>query len=220
MVHGVAVLLWFYAMTRIPIAEVTALSSSAPIFVTIGASLFLGEAIRLRRITGVLLGFIGVLIILRPGLQAIDLGAIAMLIAAPLFAISKIATKALSDTETAPTIVAYLSMVATATMLVPALWVWQTQSLKEFFWLAFTAGLATLSHLAMIRAVRLAELTVLQPVEYLNLVWAALMGLYFFAEVPSLWMWAGGAVIVGSASYIARREAKLRITAAPPDRPA
>ena len=72
----------------------------------------------------------------------------------------------------------------------------------------------------MIRAVRLAELTVLQPVEYLNLVWAALMGLYFFAEVPSLWMWAGGAVIVGSASYIARREAKLRIKAAPPDRPA
>jgi drug/metabolite transporter (DMT)-like permease len=143
-IHGTGVMLWFYAVTQIPLAEVTALSFISPIFVAIGASLFLGEQLTARRIIVIAIGIIGVLIILRPGTAVISFGAIAMLIAAPLFAASKILTKSLVKHDSATTIVAYLSVFATLTMLIPALFVWQTPTLNELCWLFATALFATL----------------------------------------------------------------------------
>ncbi|MEM7405218.1 MAG: DMT family transporter [Pseudomonadota bacterium] len=210
LVHGVGVMLWFYAMARIPIAEVTAIGFSAPIFVTIGAAMFLGERLHARRITAVVFGFAGAIVILRPGVEAIQAGALAQLVAAPLFAISMIVAKQLSRTESSAAIVAYLSVFVALVLAPPAMMVWRTPTLEETFWLFLTAVVATAGHYALTLSFKYAELTVLQPFTFLQLVWATLLGYYVFAEVPDAFTWVGGILIVASASYIAHREAQLR----------
>ena len=210
LVHGTGVMLWFYAMAHIPIAEVTALSFTAPIFTTIGATLFLGEKVRARRIGAVLMGFAGTLIILRPGIAAIDPGAIAQLLAAPLFAASFILAKKLTETDPTRVIVGALTIIVTLMLLGPALLVWRTPTPTELGWLFATASFATAGHLTLVQAFRAAEITVTQPVAFLQLVWATLLGYYVFGETPDMFTWIGAAVIVSSATYIAHRELKNR----------
>jgi drug/metabolite transporter (DMT)-like permease len=214
LVHGIAIILWFYAMARIPIVDVTAIGFTAPLFVTIGAAVFLGERLRARRITAVIIGLLGTLIILRPGFVEVEAGALAQLCAAPLFACSLLIAKRLTDTESSTAIVAWLSVFVTIVLLPPALWVWVTPSGAEMFWLAATAACATVGHYTMTRAMALAEISLLQPFTFLQLVWASLLGLAVFGEVPDFWTVVGGLVIVGSATYIAHREAVVRRRAA------
>ncbi len=214
-VHGAAVMLWFYAMARIPIAQVTALGFTAPIFTTIGAALFLGEKLHIRRIGAVIAGFGGALIILRPGFVAVDPGALAQLTAAPLFAVSFLLAKKLTATESPTAIVAWLSIFVTLALLGPALAVWRTPTWEELFWLFMTAVLATLGHYTLTRAFNATEITVTQPISFLQLVWATLLGFYAFGEQPNLWTWLGGFVIVASATYIAYRETRTKGRAEP-----
>ncbi|RMD64320.1 MAG: EamA/RhaT family transporter [Alphaproteobacteria bacterium] len=210
LVHGAAVMLWFYAMARIPIAQVTALGFTAPIFTTVGAALFLGERLQARRIGAVLIAFAGALIILRPGLVAINPGALAQLAAAPLFATSFLLAKKLTETEPSATIVAYMAVFVTLALLPPALVVWRPPTPEELVWLCATAVLATLGHYTLTRAFRAADITVTQPFSFLQLVWATLLGFYLFGERPDVWTWIGGAIIVASATYIAHRESRRR----------
>ena len=210
LVHGAGVMLWFYAMAHIPIAEVTALGFTAPIFTTIGAALFLGEKVRARRIGAVLMGFAGALIILRPGIAVIDPGAIAQLVAAPLFAASFILAKKLTETDPTRVIVGGLTIIVTLVLLVPAMLVWRTPTPVELGWLFATASFATAGHLTLTQAFRAAEITATQPVAFLQLVWATLLGYYAFGETPDMFTWIGAAVIVASATYIAHRELKNR----------
>ncbi|MCH8925222.1 MAG: DMT family transporter [Proteobacteria bacterium] len=210
LVHAAGVMLWFYAMARIPIAEVTALGFTAPIFTTIGAALFLGERLSAHRIGAVLIGFGGAMIILRPGFEAISTGALAQLAAAPLFATSFLITKKLTETESSASIVAHLTIFVTLALLPAALMNWRAPSWEELGWLCATAVFATLGHLALTQALRATEITVTQPFSFLQLVWATLLGFYVFDERPEIWIWIGGAVIVASASYIARRESLAR----------
>jgi drug/metabolite transporter (DMT)-like permease len=210
LVHAMGVMLWFYAMARIPIAEVTALGFSAPIFTTIGAAFFLGERPRIRRVGAVLVGFGGALVILRPGIETVEMGAIAQLTAAPLFATSFLIAKKLTETESSTSIVAYLSIFVTLALLPPALVVWRAPTWDEIGWLFAAATIATLGHFSLTQAFRATEITVTQPFSFLQLVWATLLGFYVFDESPDVWTWVGGAIIVGSATYIMHREALSR----------
>ena len=194
-------------MARIPIAEVTALGFIAPVFTTLGAVLFLGERLRSRRIGAVLVAFGGAMIILRPGFQEISAGALARLAAAPPFVVSFLFTKRLTETETSPSIVAHLSIFVTLALLPGAIMAWRTPTWEELGWLFLAAVFATLMHLAMTQAFRCAEISVVQPFTFLQLIWATLLGYYVFAERPEVWIWIGGALIVASATYIAHREA-------------
>jgi drug/metabolite transporter (DMT)-like permease len=209
LVHGIGVMLWFYAMARIPIAEVTALSYTTPIFVTIGAAWFLGERIRFRRIAAVLLSILGVLVIVRPGIIAVELGTLAQIAAAPLFAASMLIAKRMTDTEPTTVIVALMAVFVTLTLLPFALASWRTPTPEELAWLFATALLATLGHLTLTQAFRAADITVTQPVSFLQLVWAALLGLYVFGEAIDFWTMVGALIIIASATYIAHREASL-----------
>ncbi len=210
LVHGIAVMLWFFAMARIPIAEVTALSFTAPIFTTIGAALFLGETMHFRRIGAVLIGFGGTLVILRPGIEIIDIGAVAQVAAAPLFAASVLISKKLTETDSNAMIVAMMAIFVTLILLPPAMLVWRTPTMVELFWLFMTALMATAGHFTMTQAFRKAEIMVTQPVSFLQLVWATLLGLYLFGEQPDFWTWVGGGIIVASATYIAHRETVVK----------
>jgi drug/metabolite transporter (DMT)-like permease len=206
-IHAGGVMLWFLAMSRLPIAEVTALGFLSPIFTTIGAAVYFKETLHARRIGAVLMGFGGTLIILRPGIEVIDIGAFAQLAAAPLFAISFMMAKKMTQTEHRSSIVAYMALFVTLALLPPALFVWRTPTMEEIFWLFLMALVATAAHLVMTKAMEEAELTTLQPVHFLQLVWATLIGYFLFAEEPDIWTWIGGGVVVASATYIAHREA-------------
>ena len=204
--HGCGVMLWFFAMSRIPIAEVTALGFTAPVFTTLGAALFLRERLRSYRVIAMLAGFAGALLILRPGFREIDIGALAQVAAAPLFACSFLMAKSATRTESSTMIVVMLSVFCTLTLALPALAVWRTPTLEELELLFATAALATTGHYCMTRAFKAAEVSAVQPFTFLQLVWATLLGLVLFDEHPDLWIALGGALIVTAASWMAHRE--------------
>ena len=214
LVHGIGVMLWFYAMSRLPIAEVTALGFTTPIFTAAGAMLILGERAKNYRVAGIVLGFIGTLIVLRPGLRIIDFGAVAMLIAAPLFACSLLMAKVATKTESSSVIVALLSVFCTLTLLPLALVYWRTPTMEEWLLLLLAAVFATAGHYFLTLAFQSAELSALQPFSFLQLVWATLLGLVVFSEQPDLWLWLGAGVIVFSATWIGRQE--VRSSRGPP----
>ena len=204
--HGCGVMLWFFAMSRIPIAEVTALGFTAPVFTTLGAALFLRERLRSYRVIAMLAGFAGALLILRPGFREIDIGALAQVAAAPLFACSFLMAKSATRTESSTMIVVMLSVFCTLALALPALAVWRTPTLEELELLFATAALATTGHYCMTRAFKAAEVSAVQPFTFLQLVWATLLGLVLFDEHPDLWIALGGALIVTAASWMAHRE--------------
>jgi drug/metabolite transporter (DMT)-like permease len=209
LVHGVAVMLWFYAMARIPIAEVTALGYTAPIFVTLGAAFFFGERLHLRRIMAVAAGFAGAMIILRPGFQEISSGQLAQLTAAPLFAASFLLAKGLTREVSPALIVAMLSLFCTLTLLPGAIAQWRAPTLEEVLWLGLTAAFATAGHYTLTRAFASAPLTVTQPVGFLQLVWAALLGMLVFGEALDPFVFLGGSIVVAAVTYISHREARV-----------
>lgn len=207
-IHGFAVCLWFYAMARITIAEVTAIGYLTPIFVTIGAAYFLGETLKIRRIAGVLAGLAGAFIILRPGFQEVSSGQLAQLLAAPIFAGSYLYAKQLTGRASPELIIAMLTLFCTFTLLPGALLQWQTPSLQEFILLSCTAVVATLGHYTMTRALKAAPISVTQPVVFMQLVWAAALGVLMFGEPLDPYVLTGGGIIVAAATYISFREAK------------
>lgn len=214
--HTFGVALWFFAMARIPIAEVTAIGYVTPIFITIGAALFLGERLRTRRIVGVLAGLFGALIILRPGFNEISIGQLAQLATAPLFATSYLMTKSMTGNTDSRTIVALLTFFCTLFLFPLALLEWQTPTMKELFWLFMTACCATYGHYAMTRALAAAPISVTQPITFLQLVWASLLGILMFDEAVDPFVILGGTVIVGAATFISHRENKLAKAAITP----
>ncbi|MCR9256731.1 MAG: DMT family transporter [Alphaproteobacteria bacterium] len=220
LLHGGGVILWFYAMARIPIAEVTALGYTAPIFVTIGAALFLKETVHFRRVAAVIAGLVGALIILRPGFEEISIGQLAQLGAAPLFAGSFLMAKKLTDGDDPTVIVGMLSVFCTLTLLPFALYHWVTPGWDEIGWLTLTAAFATAGHYTMTRALRAAPITVTQPVTFLQLVWATAMGLTLFGEPLDPFVLLGGGVIIAAATFISHREAMLSRRKMTPPAPA
>lgn len=216
-VHAFGVTLWFFAMARIPIAEVTAIGYVTPILVTIGAAMFLGERFRLRRLFGVLAGLAGALVILRPGFVEISIGQLAQLGACPLFAISYLMTKHLTGRADSQTIIAMLTVFCTLFLLPMALIDWQTPTLDDTFWLFITACAATFGHYAMTQALKAAPVSVTQPVTFLQLVWASTLGIVAFDEPLDPFVILGGLIIVSAATFISLREAKAaRAPVTPP----
>lgn len=209
-VHTVAVILWFFAMARIPIAEVTAMNYLSPVYVSIGAALFLGERLPPRRLAAVGMALVGALIILRPGVKEIEPGHIAMLGTAVCFAIGYLVAKQLSGEVSAAVVVGMLSVTVTIGLAPAAMAVWVTPTLAQIGWLFLVACFATAGHYAMTLAFAAAPLTVTQPVTFLQLVWAVLLGAVVFGEAVDGWVVFGGAVIMASVSFITWREAIAR----------
>ncbi len=205
-IHGIGVCLWFFAMARVPIAEVTALSYLTPVLMTIGAALFFGEKLYTRRILAIVFGLIGVFIILRPGLSPISIGQVAQLLTAPLFAASILVTKKLTGTEQLTVIVATLSVICAFTLLPLALLNWVKPNATELMLLSLTAVFATAGHFTLTQALKMAPISVLQPVTFLQLLWATMFGVLLFGESIDAYVILGGTILVASTSYIAHRE--------------
>ena len=216
LVHGVGVVLWFYAMAHIPVAEVTALGFITPIFVTVGAAIFLGERLKLRRVLAVGTGILGALLILRPGFAEVSLGQLAQVGAAPLFAASYLLAKRLSSTADPTVIVGFLSIFVALAILPLAVAQWVPPTLTQIGWLALTAVFATGGHYTMTKAVQMAPITVTQPVQFLQLVWATLAGIALFGEPLDPFVILGGGIMVAAATFISHREAQAARRVTPP----
>ncbi|HSS65834.1 MAG TPA: DMT family transporter [Gammaproteobacteria bacterium] len=201
-----AMALWFYGLGIVPIAEATALSFTAAIFGSIAAALFLRERMRLRRWTAVFTGFVGALIILRPGFHSVQPGAWVVLASSVFWALALVTVKRLSRTDSVVCIVSWNSVLLTLFSLPLALPVWITPTSTQMGWLLLVGLLATLGHLAMTNAFRLADATAVFPVDFTRLLWASLLGFLLFAEWPDAATWMGGAVIFASTTYITFRE--------------
>ncbi len=218
--HAGGVMLWFYAMTQIPIAEVTAMNYLSPVYVTIGAAIFLGERLALRRIAAIFVALLGVLVILRPGFREVGPGHLAMLIAALIFGGSYLLAKICAD-EVSPLVVVGMLSGWVTLGLAPFAWaVWVPPTLYDLGMLFTVACFATAGHYTMTLAFRAAPVTVTQPVTFLQLIWAVLVGAVFFGEAIDIWVVIGGTMILTAISFITWREAVLKRRAITPPTPA
>ena len=213
LIQTVAMILFFTALSLAPLAEVSALSFSAPLFASLGAILFLGERVRVRRCSALVLGFCGALVILRPGFEAINPGHLLVVFASGLWAGAILVIKSLSRTESSLTMTAYMGLLITPLSFLPALLVWQWPSGEQLAWLAAIGALGGVAHLAMAQALKEADATAVLPFDFTRLIWATIIGYLAFAELPDFWTWVGAAIIFASTTYIVFREAKLKVVA-------
>lgn len=214
LLNVIAMLMFFTALSLTEVARVTALSFTAPLFTALMSVLFLGERFRIRRWVALLLGFAGMLVILRPGLIAVDLGALLVVGSASIWAVTMIVIKILSRTESSFTTTAYMNIFLSIFSLGPALWVWVTPSAEMWAWLVAIGVTGTLAQLALSQALKETEPTAVLPFDFLKLIWATLLGLWVFGELPDLWTYVGAAVIFASGFYIVLREHRERRRAA------
>jgi drug/metabolite transporter (DMT)-like permease len=204
-----AMLLWFWAITVMPLDEAVALSFTAPLFASVAAVMFLGERMGLRRTFALLAGFAGTLVILRPGIQAISEPALLVLAASVFIAISITMVKTLSRSESPAAIVTWMGVYMTPMSLIPAAFVWTWPTMGETLILIVMGAFATVGQVAMTRAYAVTDATVVLPFDYARLPFAAVIAYLAFAERPDGWTWAGAAIIAGSTIYIAHRESRL-----------
>ena len=201
-----AMLSFFYALSITPLSEVTALGFTAPIFATVLAALILREVVRARRWTAIVIGFLGTLIILRPGFDAIGLGQILVLFSSMIWACALLVIKTLGRTDSSATIISYMALLMIPLSLVPALFVWRWPDPLEWAWLIAIGVLGGIGQFCMTEALRQADTAVVMPFDFFKLVWVTVIAWLAFAEHADLYTWIGGAVIFSSTLYIAYRE--------------
>lgn len=204
-----AMMAGFWSIVNLPMAQAIALSYASPMFVTIGAVVFLREVVRMRRWSAVIVGFIGVLVIVRPGGASFTPASLVALSAAAMSGAVTISIKFLARSEPPDRIVLLTTWLWVPLTLPGALFVWQTPSAGIWPWLVLSGALGTSGHYCWTRALRMADASVLAPLSYLQLPVVAFMAWLLFAEAIDRYTVAGALIIIAASIYIARREAVL-----------
>lgn len=205
----VSMLCGFWALVHLPLAQAVALSYSTPLFVTIGAVLFLGEVVRMRRWSAVIVGFIGVLVIVRPTAADFSSATLIALLGAAISGGVTISIKYLSRTDPADRIVILTTLLWVPLSLPFALPVWKWPDAATWPWLILSGALGTSGHYCWTRALKMAEASALAPLSYLQLLVVGVLAWLFFNEVVDSYTAAGAAIVIAASLYIARREARV-----------
>lgn len=206
---GVAAMLCgYYGYIHLPLADATAISFTKTLFMIFLAVLFLGEAVHRRRWTATAVGFVGVLIMLRPGGEGPVFATLVALAGAAAVSVGIVFVKKLTETERPVTILLYYGVLSTLATLPLALATWTAPTSQQLVLMALVAVLAVFGQFCAIRGYRSGEATALVPFGYARLVFAAVVGFVLFQEIPDLWSLAGATVIALSTLYIALREAR------------
>jgi len=199
---------YFYAATYIPLADISAIVFTRPVFACIAAIMFLGELARGRRWIAIAIGFVGALVVVRPGFAEMNIGVVFALGAVAMTVCNTIFIKSLSFTDHPDTIAIYQGITVAPLALVVAVFFWSTPTLEQFAWLLAMGALGAATQRTLARSYAAADATVVTVLDFLRLPIAALVGLIFFGEWPVFWVWVGGAIIVASSFLLTRREAK------------
>jgi len=202
-----AMICWFTSIAHLPLSEAVALNFTVPLFATMAAAIILREVVRARRWSATAIGFLGVLVILRPGLMEFTPMMALPIISAALMAVSITMVKRLSDTESVGAIVLYQNLILTIISFAPALFVWRWPGVAVWLYVVGVGGMAAVAHLALTRAYTKADASAVIVFDYARLPFVALLAWALFGETADIWTWVGAGVIAGSSIYIARREA-------------
>ena len=186
---------WAFAIAIIPMAEVFAIEFTTPLWTAVLAALFLGERLTRARVAAIFLGFMGVLVVLRPGVEIIDMAALAVLASALCYAVSHALTKGMSTTETPLSIIFYMAVIQLPLGLVPSLYNWVWPSGAAWGWIVVVGVAALNAHYCIVRAFQRADATVVVPLDFLRLPLIALVGFVFYQEPLDMWVLAGAALI-------------------------
>ena len=205
--HTIGVICWFYAMTEITMAEVVSLNYLTPVFLSIAAILILGESLSLRRMIAIFIALFGSFLILRPGFRELSPGHLAMMVTVVSFTVSYLIAKKVTGRLNPEMIITMLSLTLTVGLFPIAAVVWIPPTNEQLFLLFLVAFFATAGHYTMTKAFYSAPVTATQPVTFLQLVWATMLGTLLFAEPIDLWVVLGGTIIIGSVTFLALREA-------------
>ena len=201
-----AMLAFYSAVFITPMASIAALNFTSPLFASLLAILVLKEPFRLRRLVVIAIGMAGAAIILRPGIQGIGWGPPLILLSAMMWAVSLIFIKALSRTDSSLTIATYMVIVTTPFSLLAAVPVWQWPGGEQLFWMLLVGLLGSAGQICLAQAFKMAEASSVLPFDFLQLIWAALLGFLVFGEVPDRWVWVGGTLIFLSSTTLALKE--------------
>ena len=201
---------WYAGLMLIPLADATALGLLEPIFAAFLAIFILREKSSFGRWAVVIIGFAGSLIIVRPGFQDISMGALFAIISSILWAGFALLSKVLTRTDSTLVVVAYPTALVVPLALIPALFVWEAPSLVHYGWFVIAGTLASAANFAITKAFQMGDITAVSPLGFSRLLFSAAVGFIFFAEVPTVWVWIGGALIVGAGTYLARLESQGR----------
>ena len=203
----------FVAVIHLKLADATAIMFSKPLFTTIVAVILLSEIVRARRWAATMIGFAGVIIMIRPGAATMDPVALIAVGAALTLAIANVIIRIMSKTEPPNRILFYYHIGGIFIFIGPAIWMWQTPVGIEWFLLFLIGFLTTLGMICYVRAFSAGEANAVGPIEYIRLIFAGLFGYFLFSEIPDLWTVLGGAIIVACSLYIANDEARRPQTA-------
>ena len=203
-------ILGFAALMYIPLEQIKAIGFLSPILVVILSVLILKEKIYIIRILALIIGFVGVLIILRPGIIEINIGAYMVLLSGLLWSTVIIITKFMSKEDSPMTILTYQYTFVTIFTLPFALIYWTNPTLNSFYYILLAAIVGTVLHLCINNSYRLADLSVIQPVWFTQLIFASVFGFSIFGEIPDGWTWAGGILVFSSVLIITYRENYLK----------
>jgi drug/metabolite transporter (DMT)-like permease len=204
-----SMVLGFYALSMLPLADATAIAFSQPLFSVVVAALIAGEKVRWRRWSATVVGFVGVLVMVRPGEGSLQLGALVALANAAAVAVSILLVKRLSDTETPLMILTQFAIFSTMLLFPPALWVWRWPDLWGWVLAVGIALSATVGQYFWVQAFKSGEMSAVAPFEYMRLPFAVFMGWLIWGEMPVIWTYLGAAIVIASALYIAHREHQL-----------
>ncbi len=207
--HTLGLCLWFAALPMIPLADMTAIGFTGPIFIMIGAYIFFKEPMRWERWLAAAIGFAGVVVVVGPKLSGSGgYYNLVMLASAPMFAASFLLTKGLTRYETTGVILVWQALTVTIFSLPLALLHWQAPTAGQWAGFLWCGVLGSLGHYFLTRSFRIADISSTQSVKFLDLVWASLIGWVVFADVPSQSTLIGGLVICASTVWIATRESR------------
>ena len=203
--------LFIFAVSFVPLVDATAVTFVAPFMVTLIAALVLREAVGIRRWTALAIGFVGVLIVTRPGMGVVHPAVFLILIAALLFALRQIISRVVAGTDRILTTVAYTALVGSAIMTVPLPFVWRTPETSiELILLVSMALIAAVAEILVIKALDVADAVVVAPVHYSIIIWATFYGFVVFDQLPDMWTWVGASIIVVMGMYTLHREWRVK----------
>jgi len=207
LINIISMICWFSAIGMMHFEKATALGFTTPLFTTVLAVLILGEVIRFHRTAALLLGFVGILIIIRPGYMPFEFGTILMLIASFSFSFVLIFVKKLSATDSSLTIIFYHLLYMTPAFFILSFFYWENINFNQLIIFILMGASGLLSHWCLAQAFKMSDTTFVMPLQFTKLIWASLIGLFIFSEQPDIWTWVGGVIIFISVVYITYREA-------------
>jgi drug/metabolite transporter (DMT)-like permease len=207
---GIGQICVYYALAHLSLAVIIAITFTRPLFLVVFAVLFLGELVRWRRWTAIVVGFIGVLIVARPEIETVTVALVVLVFSTACHAGAHVYLKKVSGVDKPATVVFYYLVISTAVAAVPTFIEWTTPTMMQFVWLAAIGVLNLVGQAMIALAFRAGEATAIMPFDYARLLYGILFDIMLFATFPDGWTLLGSFVIIGSTLYVARRQARVR----------